>query len=298
MGSGLGRTPSSEGLGWKRSHGERRHEASRPGAVWYWPVRWQEYREGNVLMSPLDRDTMDQAGKPGEGEENVFFFLNVYFWERERECRRGAETDGDTESKIGSRLQAVSTEPDTTLELTNHDIMTWAEVRCLTEPLRCPRRCFFKEHGWDFQIEVASTCVALGFSFSSTIFLWNYSGKHHCFSMTRILDFGRNFCFSKARMILLGKRVGDTWEEMFNYCFCLLPTSKTQGLLWTKRRETSTSYPKVDWFWGHLTSTTPYYPLCVFSHHGTTVPEKLKRWKGSWQKSVKPKGRRKRETTG
>ena len=37
---------------------------------------------------------------------------------------RGAEREGDTESKAGSRLQAVSTEPDTGLELMNHEIMT------------------------------------------------------------------------------------------------------------------------------------------------------------------------------
>ena len=35
-----------------------------------------------------------------------------------------AEREGDTESEAGSRLQAVSTEPDTGLELTNRDIMT------------------------------------------------------------------------------------------------------------------------------------------------------------------------------
>ena len=35
----------------------------------------------------------------------------------------GAER-GDTESKAGSRLRAVSTEPDTGLELTNLEIMT------------------------------------------------------------------------------------------------------------------------------------------------------------------------------
>ena len=36
----------------------------------------------------------------------------------------GAEREGDTESKAGSRLQAVSTEPDVGLELTNREIMT------------------------------------------------------------------------------------------------------------------------------------------------------------------------------
>ena len=46
--------------------------------------------------------------------------------ERERECKqsRGKEREGDTESKAGSRLWAVSTEPDVGLELTNHEIMT------------------------------------------------------------------------------------------------------------------------------------------------------------------------------
>ena len=40
----------------------------------------------------------------------------------------GAEREGDTESETGSRLWAVSTEPDAGLELTDRKIMTWAEV--------------------------------------------------------------------------------------------------------------------------------------------------------------------------
>ena len=35
----------------------------------------------------------------------------------------GAEREGDTESKAGSRLLADSTEPDLGLELMNHEIM-------------------------------------------------------------------------------------------------------------------------------------------------------------------------------
>ena len=35
-----------------------------------------------------------------------------------------AETEGDTESEAGSRLGAVSPEPDAGLELTNGEIMT------------------------------------------------------------------------------------------------------------------------------------------------------------------------------
>ena len=47
-------------------------------------------------------------------------------FERERQSVRGggAEREGDTESKVGSRLQAVSTEPNAGLELTNCELMT------------------------------------------------------------------------------------------------------------------------------------------------------------------------------
>ena len=45
----------------------------------------------------------------------------------------GAEREGDIESKAGSRLRAVSTEPNTEFELTNYEIMTWAEVGRLTD---------------------------------------------------------------------------------------------------------------------------------------------------------------------
>ena len=45
----------------------------------------------------------------------------------------GAEREGDTESEAGSRLQAVSTEPEVGLEPTNCEITTSTEVRCLTD---------------------------------------------------------------------------------------------------------------------------------------------------------------------
>ena len=45
----------------------------------------------------------------------------------------GAEREGVTESEAGLRLQVVSTEPDAELELTNCEIMTWAEVGRLTD---------------------------------------------------------------------------------------------------------------------------------------------------------------------
>ena len=42
----------------------------------------------------------------------------------EREQGRGREREGDTESEAGSRLPAVSTEPDVGLEPTDLEIMT------------------------------------------------------------------------------------------------------------------------------------------------------------------------------
>ena len=44
-----------------------------------------------------------------------------------------SEREGDTESETGSRLWAVSTEPDTGLELTYREMVTWAEVGRLTD---------------------------------------------------------------------------------------------------------------------------------------------------------------------
>ena len=55
-------------------------------------------------------------------------FLSLFIFERERErqsmSRGGADREGDTESKAGSRLRAVSAEPDVGLELTDREIMT------------------------------------------------------------------------------------------------------------------------------------------------------------------------------
>ena len=44
-----------------------------------------------------------------------------------------AEIEGDTKSEAGSRLWAVSPEPDTGLEITDREIMNWAEVGRLTD---------------------------------------------------------------------------------------------------------------------------------------------------------------------
>ena len=64
----------------------------------------------------------------------LIFFFNFYLFLRERQStsRGGAERGGDKESEAGSRLWAVSTEPDVGLELINREIMTWAENGRLT----------------------------------------------------------------------------------------------------------------------------------------------------------------------
>ena len=68
----------------------------------------------------------------------LFFFLNFYFnfffkvfyfyfWDRERQSMNGggAEREGDTECEAGSRLRAISPEPNTGLELMDREIVTW-----------------------------------------------------------------------------------------------------------------------------------------------------------------------------
>ena len=40
----------------------------------------------------------------------------------------GAEREGGTESETGSRLRAISPEPDVGLELTDREIVTWLKA--------------------------------------------------------------------------------------------------------------------------------------------------------------------------
>ena len=57
----------------------------------------------------------------------------MFNFEKERARAGERQREGDTESEAGPRLWAVSTKPDKGLELTNREIMTWAEVWRLTE---------------------------------------------------------------------------------------------------------------------------------------------------------------------
>ena len=54
----------------------------------------------------------------------IYFNVRLFLEETEHEQGRGREREGDTESEAGSRLRAVSAEPDVGLELRNREIMT------------------------------------------------------------------------------------------------------------------------------------------------------------------------------
>ena len=85
----------------------------------------------NTLSLPRTRRNMDF-------KKFFFFFLTfIHFWGRDREREKEKSGEGqrkrETESEAGSRLWAVSTEPNTGLKLTNHKITAWVKVRCLTD---------------------------------------------------------------------------------------------------------------------------------------------------------------------
>ena len=81
------------------------------------------------MLQTRDDDGFHQVER-GDQIHDYIFLMFIFDRERDRQTGRhsmnggGAEREGDTESKTGSRLRAVSTEPDTGLELTNHEIMT------------------------------------------------------------------------------------------------------------------------------------------------------------------------------
>ena len=57
----------------------------------------------------------------------LFIFLSLFILrERERKHEQGRGREGE---RIPSRLHAVSAEPKTGLNLTNYEIMTWAEIK-------------------------------------------------------------------------------------------------------------------------------------------------------------------------
>ena len=86
------------------------------------------YREDPMLIKKC-RWTKFIAGNRSR---NFFIFLNICSFLRESEHKQGGgerDTHIHTESEAGSRLSAVSTEPDAGLKPTNREIMAWAKVR-------------------------------------------------------------------------------------------------------------------------------------------------------------------------
>ena len=76
----------------------------------------------------------------------------MLIFEREKQSGGvgGAGREEDTESEAGFRLWAVSTEPDMGFEPTNRDIMTWAEVKCLTYwAIQAPHHVVIMKKKWN-----------------------------------------------------------------------------------------------------------------------------------------------------
>ena len=111
----------------------------------------------------------------------------IYFWDRERQSMSGeGQREGDTESETGSRLWAVSTEPDARLELTDREIMTWAKVgRSTTEPPRCSN---VQSYIYIFLISINHKCICMCV----------YVHTNHVF-----LFFPTNYCLVMGPIMLL-----------------------------------------------------------------------------------------------
>ena len=110
-----------------------------------WQADSNKPHVGLELMNPLwDHDlswsrTLSRLSHPGAPQAWFLFllFFNVYLFLREKERQSmstgGADREGDLEIEAGFSLQATSTDPNVGLELTNHEIVTWAKVRCWTD---------------------------------------------------------------------------------------------------------------------------------------------------------------------
>ena len=73
-------------------------------------------------------------------EKNFFFNVYLFLGQRQSMNGGGSEREGDTESEAGSRLRAISPEPDAGLELTDREIVTW--LKSDAQPTALPRRPF------------------------------------------------------------------------------------------------------------------------------------------------------------
>ena len=114
------------------THGLSRKTGMGEGGAGQWTNGGELYFES--VLESLVRNEFSRIKK------NMLMFIFERERERERMSRGGVEREKDTESEAGSRLWAVSTEPDVGLELANQEIMTWAEVgRSINWATQAPR---------------------------------------------------------------------------------------------------------------------------------------------------------------
>ena len=124
------------------SHSKKRFADSvKGGSAEEWPCIspwWQpggESEEGEELEDNAPSLPTRFYIQALSSDFKKFFLMFIYFWETEKDtawAREGREREADTESKAGSRLWAVSTEPVAGLGITSYEIMTWAKVGSLT----------------------------------------------------------------------------------------------------------------------------------------------------------------------
>ena len=141
----------------------------------------------------------------------------------------------DTESEAGYRHWAVSTEPDAGLELTNHEIMTWAEVGCLINwATQAPPKLVFKDIR---EVEISQNKSRQG---QSNFLLWwvpeviDHRAVTDCLLANRIFsrDFN-NLCHDilvgKMRkmgwMIVPSRGRVTCWMTGVNLCHFICPLS-------------------------------------------------------------------------
>ena len=76
------------------------------------------------------------------GKDLVIIFLLMFiylFGERESMCKQGRGRERWDRDTIPGRFCTVSTEPSAGLDVTNHEIMTSAEIKSDTQPTEPPR---------------------------------------------------------------------------------------------------------------------------------------------------------------
>ena len=119
------------------------HPQPRSGCTWssFWHVRRRSLVARCCVIVPVTHLTSSHdvgtqhLRSPQEAWvlgymmfKKIFFNIYLFLRESEHTSGRGAEREGDTESRAGSWLWAVSTEPNAGLKPMSCKIMTWAEV--------------------------------------------------------------------------------------------------------------------------------------------------------------------------